>query len=143
ITTRLKRLDDGEYSALVLAVSGLQRVGLAHRITRIFTVDEVLPAPGQGILACQGRAGEDYGYLSCVDYAESRCCALGERSFSRALGGGCNVPVGAYGVVEGERLRLRGLYVEGNSGEFFRGEVCGLRREAESVGQRLAEVIMS
>ncbi len=141
ITTRLKRLDDGEYSALVLAVSGLQRLGLAHRITRIFTVDEVLPAPGQGILACQGRAGEDYGYLSCVDDSESRCCALAERSFSRSLGGGCNVPVGAYGVVEGESLTLRGLYVEESSRKFFSDEVTGLRSEAESLGNRLATII--
>lgn len=141
INTRLKRLDRGEFSGLVLASAGLKRLGLDARISRVFTPDEVLPAPGQGILACQGRCGEDYSYLSCVNDESSRDCAVAERSFARALGAGCNVPIGAYAVVEGDMLTLRGLYIEGAS--FYRGELVGRRSEAEAIGTRLAEVIMS
>lgn len=141
INTRLKRLDEGEFSGLVLAASGLERLGLQGRISRVFTPDEILPAPGQGILACQGRSGEDYSYLSCVNDECSRDCALAERSFARALGAGCNVPVGAYAVIDGEMLTLRGLYVD--CGKFRKGELSGRRQEAEEIGQRLAEVIMS
>ena len=141
INTRLKRLDDGEYSGLVLAVSGLERLGLGGRIARVFSPDEILPAPGQGILACQGRAGGDYGYLSCVNNECSRDCALAERSFARALGAGCSVPVGAYAVVHGDMLTLRGLYIEETTREFRRGELTGRRCDAERIGQELAGVI--
>ncbi len=143
ITTRLRRLDEGEISGLILAAAGLERIGLAHRITRLFTVDEILPAPGQGILACQGRSGEDYSYLSCVNDDVSRDCAVAERSFARALGAGCNVPVGAYAVVEGDNVRLRGLFVDEATREFHVGELSGSRVRAESIGEKLAEVVMS
>ena len=66
VNTRLRKLDEGQFSALVLAAAGLQRVGLGGRISRYFTTDEMIPAPGQGILACQGRAGEGYEYLDAV-----------------------------------------------------------------------------
>ncbi len=140
ITTRLRRLDSGEFWGLVLAVSGLQRLGMSHRITRIFSPDEVMPAPGQGILACQGRLDGEYSYLACVDDSDSRDCALAERSFSRALNAACNVPIGAYAVTHGEILTLKGLYVD-DDGIFRRGSVLGVRSDAESLGQKLAEVI--
>ena len=143
INTRLKRLDDGEYSGLVLAVAGLERLGLQGRIAHVFTPDEILPAPGQGILACQGRFDGDYSYLDCVNDEISRDCAVAERSFARALGAGCNVPVGAYAVVAGDMLTLRGLYIEESTRKFLRGEITGRREEAEVLGTRLAEVIMS
>ncbi|MBQ7543633.1 MAG: hydroxymethylbilane synthase [Synergistaceae bacterium] len=141
ITTRLRRLDEGEYSGLALSVAGLERLGEARRIARVFSVDEVMPAPGQGILACQGRAGEDYSYLDCVNDDDARDCALAERSFSRAIGGGCNVPLGAYAEADGGTLTVKGLYVDG--GRFRKGMVSGSRRDAESLGERLAEEVMS
>ena len=139
ITTRLRKLNDGEFDGLVLAAAGLERIGEAWRVSRFFSVDEVMPAPGQGILACQGRAGEDYGYLECVNDVNSRDCALAERSFSRAIGGGCNIPLGAYAEVSGGTLTVKGLFVDG--GKFLRGEVAGARSDAEALGERLAEVI--
>lgn len=142
IDTRLKKLDSGKYSALIMSAIGLQRLGLAHRITRVFSPDEIMPAPGQGILACQGRLDGEYEYLACVNDDDSRDCALAERSFSRALNAACNVPIGAYAVTHGEILTLRGLYVD-DEGIFHRGSVSGLRSDAESLGQRLAEVIVS
>lgn len=142
IGTRLKRLDSGEYSAIVLAACGLERLGLGCRISRIFTPDEIMPAPCQGILACQGRAGENYSWLDAVNDEISRDCAIAERSFSRQIGGGCNVPVGAYAVIEGDILTLRGLYVDGD-GNILRGVVHGNRNEAQDLGMRLAEMITS
>lgn len=141
INTRLNRLDTGEYSGLVLAEAGLERLGMAWRISRVFTPDEILPSPGQGILACQGRAGEPYPYLDCVNDGSSRDCALAERSFARILGAGCNVPVGAYAEINGDTLRLRGLYIDEVTHEFFRAEREGRRSDAERIGYELAEVI--
>ncbi len=143
INTRLKRLDDGEFSGLVLAVSGLERLGLESRISRIFSPDEILPAPGQGILACQGRSDRDYGWLSCVNDECSRDCAVAERSFASALNAGCNVPVGAYAVIDGGMITLKGLYIDEKTRKFYRGEMKGNRYEADIIGKKLAEVIMS
>ena len=140
VNTRLQKLEGGEISGLVLAVAGLERLGETGRISRIFSPDEIMPAPGQGILACQGRMGEDYGYLSCVNDEEASLCALAERSFAGILGAGCNVPVGAYAEISGDTMRLRGLFVNAD-GKFLRGEVFGQKCKAEELGRRLAEVI--
>ena len=141
VNTRLSRLDSGNFWGLVLAVSGLSRLGQAHRITRIFSPDEVMPAPGQGILACQGRRDEDYSYLDGVNDFDSQDSALAERAFSRALNAGCNVPLGAYAELHGDTMTLKGLYID-DEGIFRSGEISGLRSEAQELGQRLAEVIM-
>ncbi|MBQ7593217.1 MAG: hydroxymethylbilane synthase [Synergistaceae bacterium] len=144
INTRLAKLDDGEFSGLVLASAGLERLGLENRITKIFTPDEIMPAPGQGILACQGRPDEDYYYLEAVNDECSRDCAIAERSFARELGAGCNVPIGAYAeILDDERMRLRGLFIDERTRKFYRGEIEGRRDEAETLGKKLAEVIMS
>lgn len=141
INTRLNKLDNGEFSGLVLAAAGLERLNFAHRITKIFTPDEILPAPGQGILACQGRAGGDYYYLDCVNDENSKFCAIAERSFARALNAGCNVPVGAYAVIDNELLMLQGLYIDEKTRKFFRGTLSGNKHDAEIIGQTLAREI--
>lgn len=141
VTTRLRRLDNGELWGLVLAVSGLERLGQARRTAYIFSPDELMPAPGQGIIACQGRRDEDYEYLSCVNDPDSMDCALAERSFARTLNAGCNVPAGAYAEIHGEMINLKGLYID-NDGVFRRSEFPSLRTKAEELGQRLAEVLM-
>lgn len=88
------RLDSGEYGALVLAAAGLHRLGLENRISRYFSPEEMLPAAGQGILAVQAREGECRAAAQLLDDAETRVCALAERAFIRALGGGCFSPAG-------------------------------------------------
>lgn len=143
VNSRIQKMVDNQYEGLVLAAAGLKRLGLTNLITKIFTVDEIMPAPAQGILACQGRADEDYGYLECVNDNCSRDCALAERSFSRALNAGCNVPIGAYAVVHDDMLTLRGLYIDDSTKHFYEGSITGRRCEAEIIGRRLAEVIMS
>lgn len=138
VNTRLRKLDEGQFSALVLAAAGLQRVGLGERISRYFTTDEMIPAPGQGILACQGRAGESYDYLGAVRCADAALCALAERSFSAELGGGCTSPVGAYAEIADGKMTLRGFYADEAEGVYIKRSVSGLPEEAEKMARGLA-----
>lgn len=138
VNTRLRKLDEGQFSALVLAAVGLQRVGLGERISRYFSTDEMIPAPGQGILACQGRAGESYEYLDAVRCEAAACCARAERGFSAELGGGCTAPVGAYAeIIDGE-LTLHGFYADEAEGIYREGRACGRPDDAEELARGLA-----
>ncbi len=116
IVTRLKKLDSGEFDALILAAAGLDRMDFSHRASRYFEPDEMIPAAGQGILAIQGRAEGDYAFLESADDPEARCCALAERAFVRELDGGCSSPVAAFAVVSGETVILTGLYPNPETG---------------------------
>lgn len=139
LQTRLKKLDDGEYGALILAAAGLKRLGLEQRISRAFTADEMIPAAGQAILAVQGRAGESYEFLKEFDNAEASDAALCERAFVRTLDGGCSSPVAAYAEVHGKELYLRGLYFDEADGGYLTGSMTGSRAQAEALGVSLAE----
>lgn len=139
VLTRLSKLDSGEYSALILAAAGLKRLGLEGRIFRYFEPEEMIPAAGQGILAVQGRLGEDYSYLDGFASPESAAAAAAERSFVRYLNGGCSSPVAAHGVVHGDRIRLMGLYYEESTGKYATGSLEGGTAEAAALGIRLAQ----
>ncbi|OUO94438.1 hydroxymethylbilane synthase [Cloacibacillus sp. An23] len=138
VNTRLRKLDEGQFSALVLAAAGLKRIGLDGRISRYFTVDEIIPAPGQGIMACQGRAGESCDYLDAVRCSDAAFCALAERGFSAELGGGCTAPVGAYAEIKEGKMTLRGFYADEANGIYAKGSVSGLPEEAEEMARALA-----
>lgn len=138
VQTRLRKLQEGEYSALVLAAAGLKRLGLEDRITRVFSVEEMLPAAGQGILAVQTRAGMDCGCLRAVYDPDTACCALAERAFVRTLNGGCSSPVAAYAEVTGEKLILTGLYVSEDETVIRKGSLTGNKKDAEKLGSQLA-----
>lgn len=139
VLTRLEKLDRGEYSALILAAAGLKRLGLEERISRYFSTDEMIPAAGQGILAVQGRQGEDYSYLSGFFDEESTWCALAERSFVRTLNGGCSSPIAAYAAVDNGILKLTGLYAAEGSTSYVTGQIEGNPAEAERLGKNLVE----
>lgn len=111
IQTRLRKLDEGQFSALILAAAGIRRLGLEHRISRIFEPEEMLPAACQGIIAVQARAGETIAALAGFADKEAMDCAMAERAFVRALGGGCSSPVAAYARYEEDKLILTGMYV--------------------------------
>ena len=138
VLTRLEKLDRGEYAALVLAAAGLERLGLAGRVSRYFSVEEMLPAAGQGILAVQARADFDPACLREFHDPDSRDCLLAERAFVRALDGGCSSPVAAYATVDGEALTLTGLYVDSH-GEARRQTISGPREQGERLGAALAQ----
>jgi hydroxymethylbilane synthase len=111
VETRLAKLDRGEYDAIVLAVAGLVRLGLGTRIRSRLGVDDSLPAPGQGALGIECLAGraELISLLGSLNDEATERCVRAERAVSRALGGSCAIPLGAYAEPAGERLRLRAL----------------------------------
>ncbi|WP_034802331.1 hydroxymethylbilane synthase [Eubacterium sp. AB3007] len=152
VQTRLRKLDEGQYGAIVLAAAGLKRLGLEHRISRYFSPQEMLPAAGQGILVLQGRAGEDYSCLEGYEDPAAACAALAERAFVRWLDGGCTSPIAAHAVLEagaGEErpadraaeptiLRLEGLYYDDPTGRWHRDSMeCSLPEgpEAEAAAE--------
>jgi len=138
VPTRLSKLDDGEYSALILAQAGLNRLSLQDRISRVFTVDEMIPAASQGILAVQGRRGEDYSFLGGFHNRESEIVSKAERMFVKALGGGCSSPVAAYGRIDNNTLLLTGMYVD-HHGNIETGDISGGIDNSERLGETLAE----
>ncbi|MDE7245827.1 MAG: hydroxymethylbilane synthase, partial [Oscillospiraceae bacterium] len=138
VLTRLEKLDNGEFGALVLAAAGLRRLGLEGRIHRYFTLQEMLPAAGQGILAVQCRRDMDTSFLDCVRDRDAELCARAERAFIRALDGGCSSPVAAHAVIEGESMKISGLFVDINN-KISRGLLCGIPEQGESLGTLLAE----
>lgn len=138
IMTRLKKLDDGEYSALVLAAAGLQRVGLQERIYKYFSTDEIIPAAGQGILAVQARKDLDVAFLEQVNDPTTALAATAERSFVRTLDGGCSSPIAAHAVIQDSELRLKGLYYREETQDYRIGETSGPAERAEKLGEELA-----
>lgn len=143
VQTRLRKLDEGQYSATVLAVAGLKRAGLEGRISRIFSTEEMLPAAGQGVLAVQGRADEDYAYLNGFFDADSRDTSLCERAFVAALDGGCTAPTAAFAEIlpDGESILLTGLYFDEEAGAMIRRQCTGLRTDAVRLGTQLASEV--
>lgn len=143
VLTRLRKLDDGEFSALLLAYAGLKRLSLETRISKIFSTEEMIPAAGQGILAIQGRKNEDLSFLQCVNNIDSQTAAQAERAFIKALDGGCSSPAAAYAEVHGNEIRITGLYVDVETGGKAKGSVTGSRREAAELGCNLAMKLLS
>ncbi len=138
VQTRLRKLDEGQYSAIILAAAGLKRLGLSDRISRTFSISEMLPSAGQGILAVQGRAGEDHTYLEEFGDPDAAAAACAERAFVRYLNGGCSSPIAAHATLDGERLTLEGLYYVEQTGDWYRDHICGSRADSEQLGETLA-----
>jgi len=138
VITRLEKLDRGDFSALTLAAAGIRRLGLWERCSRVFTPDEMLPSACQGILAIQGRRGEDHGYLGRYNDVDAMDASLAERAFIRRLGCGCGAPVGVYAELDGDKLRLRGM-IENEDEKIRRDEISGDRKDAVILGELLAE----
>lgn len=142
LITRLKKLDDGEYDALILAAAGLIRLGLEPRICRYFSVEEMVPAAGQGIMAVQGRNEPGYGFLKKVSSKESEIMALAERAFVRTLDGGCSSPVAACSeVTDGGQLKITGLFFDEATGAYRTGSLCGSAARPEELGKKLAVLL--
>ena len=139
VLTRLNKLDAGQYGALILAAAGLKRLGLENRISRYFTTEEMIPAAGQGILCVQGRKNQDYSVLQDFFDPQATACILAERAFVRRLDGGCSSPIAAFARMEGENLRLRGLYYSETTGRHRVGALSGPVSEPELLGIRLAD----
>ncbi|MEG1780073.1 MAG: hydroxymethylbilane synthase [Clostridium sp.] len=138
LITRLKKLDDGEYDALILAAAGIVRMGLTDRISRYFSLDEIIPSAGQGIMAVQGRKEPGCEVIEQINSEESRIMALAERAFVRILDGGCSSPIAACSEITGNQLKIRGLYYEETSGRYRKGVIVGSVKTPEKLGEELA-----
>ena len=141
VETRIRKLDEGQYSALILAAAGVKRLGLTHRISRYFGPEEILPAPCQGILGIQGRAGEDHSYICPADSENSRICAEAERAFIREAGADCGSPDTAYAWICGDTVNITGMRYHAGEGRLIRGNLSGHSADAAALGAELARKI--
>ncbi len=140
VDTRLRKLDEGQYDALILAAAGLRRLGLGSRITTLLSISEMLPAVGQGALAIETRADDD-GVIEigrALDHQPTHIACTAERAFLRALGGGCQLPIAGYAVDSNGQLSLEGLVADRDGREIVRGRITGASNGAEALGTQLA-----
>lgn len=143
LDTRLRKLDAGEYDAIILAAAGLKRLGLAERIRAVLPAEASLPAVGQGAIGIEARAGrpELAAWLAPLNHVATALCVRAERAVSRALAGSCEVPLGAYAELQGEQLWLRGFVASPDGSRFARAELRGSAaapQAPEALGEQLA-----
>jgi hydroxymethylbilane synthase len=141
VGTRLTKLDRGDFDALVMAVAGLQRLGLAERIAQILAPEVFLPAPGQGALAIEIRSGDNAvrTRVHALEHAPTRAAVTAERAVSRGLGGSCEFPLAAYAQITQEQLHLRAWAGNAARGEMMEGQGSGPLTQAEAIGLRLVD----
>ncbi len=145
IHTRLRKLDDGEYDAIILAASGLKRAELADRITHRLSAEESLPAMGQGALGIEARSddAEVHALIDPLIDRDTTIRVTAERAFNTRLNGGCQVPIGGHALlIDDDRLWLRGLVGRPDGSETLRDEISGPRDQAEALGIELAERVL-
>ncbi|MFI3206661.1 MAG: uroporphyrinogen-III C-methyltransferase [Clostridia bacterium] len=141
LVTRLKKLDDGGYDAIVLAAAGVKRSGEEDRIERYFSVEEIIPAACQGVIAVQGRLGENFDFLKCFHSKNSEIITKAERGFVTKLNGGCSSPIAAHAVLEKDIVKLTGMYVDENENIYIE-KAEGKKENAEKIGIALAEKVL-
>ena len=144
VNTRLRKLDEGQYDAIILAAAGLIRLEMPERIKQYMPTEVLLPANGQGAVGIECRADDAQvqAYLSVLEHTETRVRVLAERAMNRKLEGGCQVPIGAFAEVQGEQIELRGLVGALDGSEIIRGDIQGSVTEAESLGEQLAQELL-
>jgi len=143
LDTRLRKLDEGQYDAILLAAAGLKRLGWGDRIAEILPAETMCSAVGQGALAIETRAsGAGFEVVQAMDHADTHAAVLAERGVLSALGGGCQVPIGAHATVEGERLDLLGVVASPGGDEVIRGAASGAASQAESLGRALGNELL-
>ncbi len=145
VNTRLAKLDAGEYDAIILAAAGLKRLEMAHRITAFIEPEQSLPANGQGAVGIECRLDDHelHALLAPLEHPETRIRVLTERAMNRALQGGCQVPIGAYALVEGEEVWLRGLVGSPDGSRVIRDEIRGPLADGEALGHTLAQRLLA
>ena len=144
VDTRLRRLDDGHFDAIVLAVSGLERGGHGARVAQAIDVATMLPAAGQGALGIECRRGDTRveALIAPLACPRTTSCVLSERAFNRRLEGGCQVPIAAYATLDGEALGLRGLVASLDGARVLRSRVQGIAKNAEALGAEAAAGVL-
>jgi len=145
VNTRLQKLDHGDYDAIVLATSGLQRLGFDQRITTELSYDISLPAIGQGALSIECRGNDDRinHLITPLHHDETAVCVLAERAMNARLEGGCQVPIAGHAVIEDKTLFLRGLVGRADGTQILRGDISGHPKDAQELGTVLADDLIA
>ncbi|MCL2160688.1 MAG: hydroxymethylbilane synthase [Betaproteobacteria bacterium] len=145
LDTRLRKLDEGQFDAIMLAAAGLRRLGLESRIRAVLPAEVSLPAAGQGAIGieCLTTRVDLVNCLQALADAETTACVAAERAFSRSLAGNCETPLGAYGEMHAGRMVLRGFVAMPDGSRVVRGEREGTALEAESLGRALADDLLA
>jgi hydroxymethylbilane synthase len=145
VQTRLRKLDEGQYAAIILAAAGLKRLGLGQRIRALITSEDSLPAVGQGALGIECRAdrADVIALLQPLHHPDTAACVLAERALSRALAGSCQVPLGGFAEVRGGRLRLRGFVASPDGKRMTNSELTGDIANPEELGSKVAAALRS
>ena len=145
VQTRLRKLDEGQYSAIILAAAGLKRLGLGERIRDVISSEDSLPAVGQGALGIECRAdrADLIEVLAPLHHADSAACVLAERAMSRALSGSCQVPLGGFAKVAGDQLRMRGFVATPDGARLIRAEHIGSVNNPEALGNAVAKDLLA
>jgi hydroxymethylbilane synthase len=145
LDTRLRKLDEGRYDAIVLAAAGLNRLGWTSRITELLPFEVMCPAVGQGALALETRRDGGPGVRACrtLDHPASRLAVTAERAFLNALGGGCQVPIGAHATASNGTLHLRAVVISPDGTRLVRRETSGGVVDPESLGATLGREVLS
>ena len=145
VGTRLNKLDDGQYDAIILASVGLKRLSLEHRITQYIDTDLMLPAVGQGAIGIESRTDDKQilDIISVLDDKKSRACIQAERAMNNALQGGCQVPIAGYCRLNNDELTLQGLVGRVDGSKIIKQQITGFINEAESLGEKLAKQLLN
>ena len=145
VGTRLRKLDEDQFDAILLAAAGLKRLGLGARIRSLLSVADSIPAAGQGALGIEIRSGQPQlaALLAPLNHAETAACVRAERQVSRVLGGSCQVPLGAYAVLQGESLVIHGFVARPDGSGFVQEHAQGDASQPEAVGQALADQLLA
>lgn len=140
LQTRLRKLDEGQYAAIILAAAGLIRLELGHRIRQFISPQESIPAVGQGALGIEINAARTdlKTILAPLNHPDTELCVLAERGFSRALAGSCTVPLGAYATKQNDTITMQGFVASVDGQQMLKETVTGSAAEAEKLGQQLA-----
>lgn len=143
VQTRLRKLDEGQYAAIILAAAGLKRLGLGQRIRAVISSDDSLPAVGQGALGieCRTDRADLVAVLAPLHHADTAACVLAERALSRALAGSCQVPLGGFAEVMGDQLRMRGFVASPDGTRLIRAEQMGSVQAPEALGNAVAQAL--
>ena len=145
VNTRLAKLDDGHYDAIILAAAGLLRLKMDERIADYIEPEVSLPANGQGAVGIECRIDDEVtkALLAPLEHTQTRIRVNAERAMNRHLEGGCQVPIGAYALVDGEQVHLRGLVGAVDGSEILHDEVTGHINDAEAIGVQLAKKLLA
>ena len=144
VDTRIRKLDEGQYDAVILASAGLVRLGLQERISARIEINEMLPAVGQGAIGIETNSDNEFAVqmTSRLDHRETRLACLAERAFLRGLGGGCQFPIAAHAVLDGDTLKLDGLVAKPDGSQILRDSLSGPSNDAEALGSALANQLI-